>query len=313
MDEFDLINNLKKKLGFSAIGDDCAVIPQNAAADLLITADLLVEGIDFETNWISAGDIGRKALAVSLSDIAAMGGEPKWAMTSIGVPEAQWRSGFATTFYEGWNECAKEFGVELIGGDISRSPSGFFVDSIVGGYVPNGKAILRSGARPGDSLYVTGPLGTAAAGLMLLKRSLNIQITGTEALLDKQLRPYPQIELGKQLREMGIATAMIDLSDGLSSDLRHVCSASGVGAVVFADELPFESVALEVAGSADKMLDLALNGGEDLELLFSADETRIPAELPVFKIGEITANAGVIEIQRGDSRELLLAKGFKHF
>src|SRR5262249_33585904 len=147
--EFKFIQNIKKKYSLDKVGDDCAVLPKDDKTDMVITADMLVEDIDFRLGWVSPGDVGHKSLAVSLSDIAAMGGIPKWAMLSIAVPTDQWESSFLDRFYEGWHGLAKRFSIVLIGGDISRSPDKIVIDSIVGGEVPRGKAILRSGAKPG--------------------------------------------------------------------------------------------------------------------------------------------------------------------
>ena len=318
MDEFDFINNIKKKHSLKLIGDDCAILPKDAEADLLVTADMLVEEIDFRLDWTTPSLLGHKALAVSLSDIAAMGGAPSWALLSIGVPDELWDSSFLDEFYEGWHELAATFGVELAGGDVSRTPSKLVVDSVVGGTVSKGKAVTRSGASPGDAIYVSGPLGGAAAGLKLLQSGIRYSPEVPNAIsgmLLKQLRPLPQIILGKQLQKIGLATAMIDLSDGLSSDLEHLCRASKTGARIFAEEMPFDAELLEFAGSVDSMLELALHGGEDFELLFTAHPEEIfDAEIgDVFKIGEITENIGIIELIRSGETETLPARGYRHF
>src|SRR5215204_747686 len=167
--EFEFIRNIKEKYGLRHIGDDCAVLPKDSKTDLIITADMLVEDIDFRIQWTTAEMVGHKALAVSLSDIAAMGGTPKWAMLSIGIPEPLWKGTFVDKFYQGWFGLAKPYHVELVGGDVSRTPDKVVIDSIVGGEVSRGNAIARSGARPGNSIFVTGSLGGAAAGLKLLE------------------------------------------------------------------------------------------------------------------------------------------------
>ena len=318
MDEFDFINNIKKKYSLGLIGDDCAVLPKDGENDLLVTADMLVEGIDFRLDWTSPRMLGQKALAVSLSDIAAMGGVPAWGLLSIGVPESLWESAFLDEFYEGWNELAESFEVELAGGDVSRVPDRFVIDSVVGGAAPKGRAILRSGASPGEAIYVSGPLGSSAAGLRLLQNgerySPQNQNSHSGSLL-KHLRPLPRIRLGIQLQENALATSMIDLSDGLSSDLAHICRSSQVGARVFAEDMPFDAETLEAMGSIEAMLELALHGGEDFELLFTAKEEKIlDAELGnVFKIGEITGKAGIIELVRNGTAEILPARGYRHF
>lgn len=318
MDEFDFINNIKKKFASRLIGDDCAVLPLDAESDMLVSADLLVEDVDFRLEWTSPRLLGHKALAVSFSDIAAMGGTPAWALLSFAVPERLWNSSFLDEFYEGWHDLAALYEVELAGGDVSRTPGGLVVDSIVGGSVPRGRAVLRSGARLGDSIYLSGPLGGAAAGLKMLDLGERYSPEKTDAgsqMILKQLRPEPQLRLGAVLQAGSIANSMIDLSDGLSSDLSHVCRASGVGAKIFAEEIPFDTALLDFTGSIDGALDLAMNGGEDFELLFTADPQKISEAGvgDIFRIGEITGNAGVIEVVSGGRVERLEPRGYRHF
>jgi thiamine-monophosphate kinase len=315
MNEFEFIKNIKNRFSLKAIGDDCAILPKDAETDMAVTADMLVENIDFRLEWTTPQLLGHKALAVSLSDLAAVGAAPRWAMLSIAIPESLWNAKFLDPFYDGWHELASVFGVELVGGDISKTDNGLVIDSTVAGDVPHGSALLRSGAQPGDGIYVTGPLGTAAGGLRMLENGERLSSTNANPLLMKQLKPEPRISLGSTIRSSGVATAMIDLSDGLSSDLAHICSASGVGAVVNANDLPFDGELMAFAGSIDAMLDLALNGGEDFELLFTASDEKISSLglTEIFRIGEVTANIGVIELNRSGSIELLPPKGYRHF
>lgn len=318
MNEFEFIKNIKKNYGLNAVGDDCAVLPKDDLSDLLMTSDLLVEEIDFKLDWATPEMLGHKALAVSLSDIAAMGGKPEWSLLSIGIPAALWGAKFLSGFYDGWHELANRYDVKLVGGDISRTPSKLFIDSTVGGSVEAGKALRRSGARVGDSVCVTGPLGGAAAGLRLLNEGLKYDESSLDSkmqLIRKQLSPEARVDLGQRLRKSGVVTSMIDLSDGVSSDLAHICRASGVGAVVFANDIPFEAEVMELAGSVDAMLDLALNGGEDFELLFTAPHEKISRLNldDIFRIGEITETVGVIELERNGKRELLPPGGYRHF
>lgn len=311
--EFEFIQNLKQKYGLRRVGDDCAVLPKDGSTDQVVTADMLVENVDFRLGWTTPEALGHKALAVSLSDVAAMGAEPKWAMVSIAAPESLWKAGFVEKFYDGWFALAREYSVELVGGDVSGTPEGMVIDSIVGGEVPRGKAVLRSGARPGDSIYVSGSLGGAAGGLALLERG--VDVSGNNALIiEKQLKPRPQVELGKLLQQLQIATSLIDISDGLSSDLIHICEASGVGARIYGERLPVNDD-LRAVFSVEEAFLMALNGGEDFELIFTSREKNIllPENVQITRIGEITANVGNIELIDGEKSTILVPKGYRHF
>jgi thiamine-monophosphate kinase len=316
--EFDFIQNIKKKFGLDQIGDDCAVLPKDATTDLLITTDLLVEGVDFRLDWTVPEFLGHKALAVSLSDVAAMGGEARWALVSIGVPEGLWVGDFLDRFYEGWHALAKELGVEMVGGDVSRSPGGLVIDSIVGGEVATGMAILRSHAHVGDLILVTGDLGGAAGGLRLLNDGVRYddELPGWQKkLLRKQLTPWPQLDNALVVTLDDTATAMIDISDGLSSDLAHICEASRVGARIDAKRIPINAQLEKLELTEDAKLDLALNGGEDFELLFTASKEKISnIDEELFSvIGEVTANAGMIELITNDETRILTPAGYRHF
>lgn len=305
--EFDLINHFKKLYGLEKVGDDCAVLPMSADRDLLITADMLVEDVDFRLAWAKPTDLGRKALAVSLSDIAAMGGRPRWAMLSLAIPDAIRDGNFFDEFYRGWHDVATRFGVELVGGDISSIEGKFVVDSIIGGDCEKGKAVLRSTAKAGDLIYVSGSLGGSAAGLELLESGNTDDIH----LVQRHLRPEPRLDLSQKLGELGM-TAMIDISDGLSSDLAHICSASRTGARLHSELIPIDT---KITGfDKAKRLDLALNGGEDFELLFTVDPAKasLLAEIDVTLIGEMTEGGDMILIS-DDGEETLVAGGFRHF
>jgi len=312
-DEFQFIAGLKRKFDLNRIGDDCAVLPFSADSDLIVTADMLVENVDFRFEWASPESLGHKALAVSLSDIAAMGGEPLWALISIAVPKERWDDGSLDLFYDGWHRLALSFGVELVGGDVSRTEGQFVVDSVVGGQVPRGKAILRSGARPGDSIYVTGSLGGAAGGLRLLEEGDNSR-PGSTALLRRQLNPQPQVNIAKYLQSEHDITSMIDVSDGLSSDLRHICTASNVGAKIEAELLPVDVGLAEYFGIEESM-QMALNGGEDFELLFTSRKNNISSveSGTITRIGEVTSNVGIIEFIRQGKNCILDPGGYRHF
>ena len=313
--EFDFINNIKERFALRHVGDDCAVLPKDERTDQLITVDLLVEDIDFRLEWTAPQLLGHKSLAVSLSDIAAMGGTPKWAMLSIGVPEHVWNSDFLDAFYEGWGELAGRFGVELIGGDVSRTPDKIVIDSIASGEAERGKAVLRSGARAGDSIYVTGPLGGAAGGLFLLESGQTPATDAQETLVARQLAPTPQVEIGKMLRENGLATSMIDLSDGLSADLFHICKSSGVGAAIDRSLIPVDPDLAALSLGPDDALDLALSGGEDFQLLFTCppDDDPRPISPNIKKIGVVTANVGIVQLTDNEKITEIFPKGYRHF
>ena len=315
--EFEFIDNIKSKFGLGRVGDDCAVLPKDADTDLLVTADLLIEDIDFRFAWTTPELLGHKVLAVSLSDIAAMGGSPKWAMLSIGVAENLWKTDFLDRFYLGWTSLANKYGVELVGGDISRSPDKLIFDSIVGGECKTGASFSRSGAMPGDKIFVSGTLGSAAGGLRLLEAGLRTEFDSESAvgrLALKQLRPDPELELANMLQTMGIVTSAIDISDGFSSDLKHICDESGVGGLIDPKSLPIDQDLLSIFNQ-DDCLDLALNGGEDLGLIFTVPENASPqlASLDVTCVGVITANEGVVEYISPKGPAILGAGGFRHF
>lgn len=314
--EFQFIKSIKDRFSLSEVGDDCAVLPRNTTSDLLVSADLLIEDIDFRLEWANPADIGYKSLSVSLSDIAAMGGTPLWGMLSLAVPDLLWNEEFLDKFYEGWHFLAQKHAVELIGGDTSSTTNKFVIDSIVLGEVPKGHAIKRSGGKPGDYIYVSGTLGGAAGGLRLLEMvNSHLESASAKQMIEKQLRPTPQVELGKQLNALGIVTSMIDISDGLSSDVAHICYSSGVGALIDAEKIPIDPNLETAFPNDDEMLELALNGGEDFELLFtvSPENRNHLSSLPVTQIGTLTNRADRLEIvQNGVTRDLHPG-GFRHF
>lgn len=329
MREFDFLKKLRERAvsGTSkkGIGDDCAVIPKDSKTDYVITSDLLVEDIDFNLKWSSPKCVGHKALAVSLSDIASMGAKPVFAMTSIGIPQSLWNKKFADKFYKGWFELAEKYGVELIGGDISKTPDKVFVDSIVIGEVQKNEAVLRSGAKPGDFVYVSGELGGAAYGLKLLEKGVKYshgKYKIEQSLISRQLKPLPKIELGILLNKKTLASSMIDLSDGLSSDLAHICSESKVGAKIYNEAIPLDMSILKLESEITDytcLLDSALHGGEDFELLFTVPRKKI-SELEkaaknhkISRIGEVTKSTGKIELISLGKGIILKPKGFQHF
>lgn len=316
--EFAFINNIKKKYRYDHIGDDCAVIPKDDIHDTVITIDMLVEDIDFRLIWTNPEFLGHKALAVSLTDTAAMGAVPKWALLSVGIPEKLWVTDFMDSFYAGWNALAIEFNVELIGGDISRVPDKLVLDCVVGGEVKKGKALLRSGASPGDLIFVSGELGGAAYGLELLESGITYQNADkqTKNLINRQLRPLYNSRRLQFSDAVKKASAAIDISDGLASDLGHICKKSNVGAAIYTERLPIDRSLLLHELPIEKKLDYALKGGEDFELILTASKQNEDFLLNAgfINIGEITQQQNTIELIMPDgSRSQLLDKGYTHF
>ncbi len=311
------------------IGDDAAVVEQVAGRESVITTDLLVEGIDFRRDTGTPFLLGHKALAVSLSDIAAMGARPKWALLSVGVPREVWDSDFLEQFYEGFLSLADRYDIRLIGGDTSRTPEKIVIDSIVIGECARGGSILRSGAKPGDQIFISGSLGGAAAGLRLLENGARLGKNTTlleepalavDLLLRRHLQPEPRVGWGIVLGQGNLATAMIDLSDGLSSDLNHLCKESGVGALVESSLLPLDPSVTGLSGrrALDPLM-LALHGGEDFELLFTVASESV-ANLPrkvdgvtISHIGEVVHATEGVKIRERSHVWDLEPSGWDHF
>jgi thiamine-monophosphate kinase len=255
------------------IGDDCAILRLSPGQELLVTTDFSIENVHFRRNWHPAGAVGHRCLARGLSDIAAMGGEPFACFLSLGLPP-KLPQRWAREFLLGLHHLAQDHGIQLAGGDTSAAPR-VTADIIVVGRIPKGKAVLRSGARPGDGIFVTGELGHSTAVLKRLFAGQRIHPSAS----DRHFFPQPRLETGAWLRQRGLATAMIDLSDGLSVDLAHICDESRVSATIGAAQIPV---------ARDATLELALHGGEDYELLFTASSrARIPAKIKGLKITEI--------------------------
>ncbi len=252
------------------IGDDCAALAVNGADYLLWTVDSLVEGVHFDLAYTTLAQLGWKSLTVNLSDIAAMGGDPGPALLSLGWPPARDRGG-ALAFAAGLAEAAREYGVAVIGGDTVSSPGGLIITVTLMGRVPARQMLRRAGAGIGDLVFVTGPIGEAAAGLEILRRGLDLPPDLKVPLTEAHLRPRPLLRAGRLLAQEGLATALIDTSDGVATDLYHICQASGVGARLAAGAVP---VSPRVQAAAPLLgrdpMELALTGGEDYLLLFTA-------------------------------------------
>jgi thiamine-monophosphate kinase len=294
----------------TGIGDDSAVLAIPKGHQALVTTDFSLEGVHFRRDWHPPDSVGHRGLARGLSDIAAMGGEPLAAFLSLAVPRKlpqHWVDGFM----QGLLKLAEKFLVSLAGGDIAESPQGVLADIVVVGSVPKGKAILRSGARPGDRIYVTGELGGSAVTMQLL-RAKKSRIRPAD--FARHFYPVPRVEFGRILREKGLASAMIDISDGLSTDLAHVCEESGVGAEILEEAIPKARI-----GRPARKVDLrsALHGGEDYELLFTAAQRkRVPAPIAgvaVTQIGRVTPGRKIMLIDKHGVGQELHPQGWEHF
>ncbi len=308
IDRFRQRNKVQRKDVLQGIGDDCARVEMPQGYELAITSDTLCEGVHFPQGT-SAHAIGYKALAVNLSDLAAMGAQPSWVTLALTLPQhnARWLDDFA----EGFFTLAERHNVQLIGGDTTQGPLSITVQAH--GFIPAGKAITRSGAKPGDYICVTGTLGQA--GLELLKLNGGIQ---RKTPYNRLNYPEPRIEAGIALRE--IASAAIDVSDGLIADLGHILDAGQVGARVVLEELPLSVTMMQDQDPA-KMLELALTAGDDYEICFTMAEEHIDAandlqkelNLPIKHIGNIEEAPG-LRIHRKEGVPLEISSGgYEHF
>ena len=319
------------------IGDDTAIISEREGRETLITTDLLVEDVDFKLCYAPPRCLGHKALAVSLSDIAAMGGVPRYSLLTLAIPKQNPQSTihnpqleeFWEEFFAGYFALAEKCGVILIGGDISSAPERLTIDSVVIGQCRRGQAVRRGGAHVGDGIYVTGEVGRSAAGLELLQRGERMS-EGEERPAQKAVRahlmPEARVEFGRQVGERRLAQAMIDISDGLAQDLAHICADSGVGAVIEYDAVPVAAEVMLVAEDKKAAFALAVSGGEDYELLLTAGreaEAELIAisracQVGLTRIGEITTASETefeskLQLRRGGRLETLKARGYDHF
>lgn len=287
------------------IGDDCAILRVPRGHELLVTTDLTLEGRHFRRDWHPARAVGHRTLARGLSDLAAMGAEPIAAFLSLAMPRELAGSKWADEFLAGLLELARSTGVVLAGGDTAEFGAGVVADIVLTGSAPAGTALRRSGAKAGDVLYVTGALGGASAELSLLSKKPR---AFAKAVSGPHLFPVPRLAVGAALRKRRIAAACIDVSDGLSTDLAHLCAESKCGALVEEGALPVHAAA---------SLEQALHGGEDYELLFTARAgTRVPktiAGVAVTKIGVMTAGRAVKIVDARGKKIVLKAEGWEHF
>jgi thiamine-monophosphate kinase len=288
------------------IGDDCAILRLNPGFEFLVTTDLCLEDVHFRRAWHPPAAVAHRCLTRGLSDIAAMGGEPLACFLSLGLP-ANLPQNWVNDFLRGLLALARRYKVQLAGGDVSSAPQ-ITADIVVTGQVPSGTAILRSGANPGDRIYVTGTLGGSAATLRQLFAGKHVK----PARSSPHFYPNARLEVGSWLRKQRLATAMIDLSDGISVDLAHICEESGVTALLVSSAIP-------IARNAD--IELALHGGEDYELVFTAPKrAKIPsliAGVAITQIGEVRNRkdySSAIQIL-GDNGKVkpLPQRGWEHF
>jgi thiamine-monophosphate kinase len=293
----------------AGIGDDCAILQIPAGHEALVTTDFSLEGIHFRREWHAPEVVGHRCLTRGLSDIAAMGGEPIAVFLSLALPRnlpLRW----VDRFLKGFLDLAHAFKVSLAGGDTAESPGSVLADIVGVGSAPKGSAIRRCGARPGDRIYVTGELGGSAAALELLSSGRKLR----PREFPQHFHPAARIEVGGFLREKKLVSAMIDISDGLSTDLTHICEESGVGAEILADAIP-----LSVIGKPAHEVDLnfALHGGDDYELLFTSPRgKRVPATIagvPITQIGHITRGKHIVLMNDQGVGFELEPEGWQHF
>lgn len=333
--EFSFINQIRQRAIKAApnlvfgIGDDAAIWSEHEGRERLITTDLLIEEVHFKIAGTPLFTLGHKALAVSLSDIAAMGGTPEFALLSLGIPTEQIAHLPWEDFFAGYFALAEKFGVALIGGDTSSSPDKLVIDSIVLGSCRSGQAIRRSTAQIGDAIYVTGNLGASAAGLHLLLDSERFSAVPDEAksfARQAHLMPEPRVAFGQKIGELQLVHAMMDVSDGLAQDLAHICEESSVDAIIDFTAVPIADCVSVFWPTRDEAFSLAVSGGEDYELLFTAApqaEAELQAcaaecAIALTRIGEILARDSVhtqarIFLQRNGRVDLLPITGYDHF
>lgn len=319
LSEFDIIREYFERLQVNTdrvsvgIGDDAAVINTSSDEQLLISVDTLNIGVHFP-ELTTAYDIGYKALAVNLSDIAAMGGVPRWFTLAMSLPEAN--RDWLAAFTEGLSALATQYELDLVGGDTTRGPLSITIQ--IAGTVPHGQSLQRRGARVGDDIYVTGSIGDAAAALMICQGQLSADSQVNMRLLQRLNQPVPRINVGIALR--GIANACIDISDGLAADLGHVLEASGVGAELILAQLPRSQAMIQLGLDEAQVQDRQLYGGDDYELCFTAAASQretinaLSRETgcPVTRIGTIIREPGLFH-DDATRQQPVLIHGYDHF
>jgi thiamine-monophosphate kinase len=321
--EFGLIEHIRRMTFrrspsvFIGMGDDAAALKLSSATILLATTDMLLEGIHFDLSYTDFYSLGWKSAAVNLSDIAAMGGIPRFCLTSLGIPSSV-SVEHIKDFYRGFRAVLRAHRTLLVGGDTCSSPEGFVVNVVVLGESGTARIVTRAGARPGDRIFVTGTLGDSAAGLEMLKSGVKREASGVKRLIQKHLRPEPRVAWGRKIALSRCAHAMIDISDGLSSDLAHICEKSGVGARIYSEVLPCSRSLHAAEDDLSKTpMQYALSGGEDYELLLTAparNKKRLQAlGIPLTEIGEITRTRKLVFVDRNGIMKPLQPAGYDHF
>ncbi|MBA3912652.1 MAG: thiamine-phosphate kinase [Acidobacteriales bacterium] len=316
LSERSLIAQIRRSAGSSkalvrGIGDDCAVLQLPRGHQALVTTDFSLEGVHFRREWYSPESVGHRCATRGLSDIAAMGGRPLAVFVSVALP-ANTSQKWVDKFSSGLLAAIKAAGATLAGGDTAQSPSHILADVVVLGSLPAGTAVLRSGAKPGDRIFVTGTLGLPSTAVNLLLGGVRKKLNPKH--YRKLFFPEARVAVGEWLREHRLATAMIDLSDGLSTDLSHICEESVVGAEIYASTLP----PADIPGRpAHPDLHHVLHGGDEYELLFTVRPgRRVPrsiAGVPVTEIGSIVAGKRILLVAGDGSRRELRAQGWEHF
>lgn len=305
----------------AGIGEDCGVIKIDENTLMLVTTDMLMEGIHFKLDVITPYQLGRRVLSVNLSDIAAMGGWPTYAFLSLGLTDSI-AVGFLDELIRGFHSVAKKYEVSLVGGDTISSPRSLVISVVILGKSEAGKVVYRSGAKIGDIVCVTGFLGDAAAGLEMLNRNIDVPADIKDYLLKAHLDPVPPLEIGAALAKSGMIHAMIDVSDGIASDLWHICEESSVGAKLFKELIPISEPCKKLAHILKTSpLEWALRGGEDYKLLFTVPKKHkkklqdlLDSELgeKFFEVGEI-AEGDSVWLINGQKEVNISGKGFDHF
>ena len=333
--EFGLIEHLTKSFPVRnssskrGVGDDCAVINYGADRDTLVTTDLLLEGIHFDLTYVPLIHLGYKAIVVNLSDVYAMNGTPRQVTVSLGISK-RFTLEHIEQLYEGMRIACERYGVDLVGGDTSASVTGLIISVTCLGDAPKEDIVYRTGAKDTDLVCVSGNLGAAYMGLQLLERERRVSaemkdkdfqpdFSGKEYIIERQLKPEARRDVLEEMRELGIRpTAMMDVSDGLSSELLHICKDSGVGCRVYEDRIPIDyQTALMAEELNMNLVTAAMNGGEDYELLFTvplADHDKVARMKTARLIGRITKpELGAYMVTRDDQEIEILAQGWNAF